>query len=363
MKCSIDTKTLSAALDLLMRVAERKNTIPVLATIRFDADSDKLSLTATDLDNYLTIPIDATITEHGSACLSARRLREIVDTITEGSIDLDCDSPSAALSQGALSYKLWTASADAFPEIPAFESTPIGADSATLQALISHIAFSITQEEGRYTLSGAKVLIDKTGATFITTDGHRLSLATLKTITSKKAVDVLIPLRALNLISDLSRLVETVTLGFDEDRMYVQAGTVQLNARLLSGTFPDWKRVIPETFARTVTVDSEELAKAITQVMITADSHSHFIHIALSDGVAEIAAQDSDECSAKTSIPIAADGEPITLAFNGNYLREVVSIRKGAVEIAINDASSQVRVRLLSDSILDDYQHVLMPCR
>lgn len=364
MKCSMDVHSLKAALALLMNVVERKNTIPVLATIRFDVGGGKLRLTGTDLDNYLTVELDAESAMPGCVCLPARQVREISDAVASGSINLECEDSTARLFQGVLSYKLWTLSGDTFPEIPDFAPTPITAGSAQIQALISHTIFSITQEEGRYTLSGAKVLIDKEGAVFITTDGHRLSLARVNEFVSDNPVDVLIPRRALNVISDLSRIADVVMLGFDDERVYVRAGNVELNARLLRGQFPKWEQVLPKTFARTVQVESEEFVKALSRVMIMADSRSRYMHMTLGDTTAEISAEDdSESTSAQTSFPVVNDGDPITLAFNGNYLRQVVSVRKGPVALAINDSTSQIGVRLLGDSILDDYQHVLMPCR
>jgi len=365
MKCSMDTHALKAALALLMNIVERKNTIPVLATIRFDADDGKLKLTGTDLDNYLTIEVVADIARPGCACLPARQLQQISETVADGVIELDRENSTARLSQGNLSYKLWTTSVDAFPEIPKFAQTPISADSPPLQALIDHTIFSITQEEGRYTLSGAKVLIDKAGATFVTTDGHRLSLAKTNKIVSKKPMDVLIPRRALSLLRDLSHLTDSLRFGFDEDRLYVQIENVQLMSRFLSGQFPKWEAVIPKTFARSVQFDSDEWSNALKQALIAADPRSHYMHIDFSDGTATLRATNSggETESAQAVVPATGDGEPITLGFNGRYLREIISVRKGRVALDINDPSSQVGVRLLGDSILDDYQHVLMPCR
>lgn len=365
MKCSINTETLKSALVLIEKVAERKVTIPVLATVRFEVRGDKLSLTATDLDNYLTIDVDADITMPGCACLPARQLRQISETVADGVIDLECENSTARLSQGNLSYKLWTTSADAFPEIPKFASTPIAASSAHLQALIDHTIFSITQEEGRYTLSGAKVLIDKTGTTFVTTDGHRLSLAKTNKIVSKKPVDTLVSRRVLNILRDLSHLTDTMQMGFDETRLYVQAANVQLTSRFLSGRFPKWEAVLPKTFARSVEFDSDEWANALRQIMIAADPRTHYMHIDFADGAATLRATNSGDKNerAQVLVPAIGTGEPVTLGFNGRYLREVISVHKGRVALDINTPNSQVGVRLLGDSLLDSYQHVLMPCR
>ncbi len=91
--------------------------------------------------------------------------------------------------------------------MPGFKSTPHKLPAALLKLLIDRTIFAITQEEGRYTLSGAKFELDGEGVKMVTTDGHRLAFASTKELgndTQSTSVDVLIPRKTLAELTKLT---------------------------------------------------------------------------------------------------------------------------------------------------------------
>src|SRR4030095_12366956 len=103
-------------------------------------------------------------------------------------------------------FKMVGVGRDAFPEVPTFKSAPTTSSAGVLKWLIDRTIFAITQEESRYTLSGAKFILDKSGAKMVTTDGHRLAYVERKDLsaaTPSEQIDVLIPRKTL---SELTKL-------------------------------------------------------------------------------------------------------------------------------------------------------------
>ena len=92
-------------------------------------------------------------------------------------------------------FRLPGISKETFPELPGFKSTPLKLPAALLKLLIDRTIFAITQEEGRYTLSGAKFELDDKGVKMVTTDGHRLAYVatTAGGADGGGTLDVLIP--------------------------------------------------------------------------------------------------------------------------------------------------------------------------
>ena len=80
-------------------------------------------------------------------------------------------------------FKMVGVARDAFPEVPSFKSAPTKIPASVIKTFIDRTIFAITQEESRYTLSGAKFVLDETGARMVTTDGHRLAYVEKKDIT------------------------------------------------------------------------------------------------------------------------------------------------------------------------------------
>ena len=78
-KSQIDQPLMYAA-----AVAERRNTIPILANLRLSAKEDKVEITATDLE--IQIKTDSKITsveENGEITVSARKLSELFKSLPE----------------------------------------------------------------------------------------------------------------------------------------------------------------------------------------------------------------------------------------------------------------------------------------
>ena len=71
-------------------------------------------------------------------------------------------------------FKLATLSKENFPDVPSVGGTTITLPSSALRYMVTRCTFAITQEESRYTLNGALMILRPDGITFVTTDGHRL---------------------------------------------------------------------------------------------------------------------------------------------------------------------------------------------
>ena len=67
---------------------ERKTTIPILSNYLFEASSDKLSLTATDLDLSLRTVCTAKVRKEGSCTIPARKLHDYVKLLPDADITI-----------------------------------------------------------------------------------------------------------------------------------------------------------------------------------------------------------------------------------------------------------------------------------
>src|SRR5690349_24485894 len=101
MKLTIDRNALMRALSHVQAVVERRNTIPILSNILLQAEGDKLSLTATDLDIEASDAAEAKIKKSGSITAPAQTLFDVVRKLPEGSeISLELSDGRLAISAG-----------------------------------------------------------------------------------------------------------------------------------------------------------------------------------------------------------------------------------------------------------------------
>src|SRR2546430_642035 len=241
MQFVIARNTLQKELTFVQGIVERKNTIPVLANILIEsAGEDSIRISGTDLDVTIRCDADAQeIAEQGAMCVQARKLFDIARLLPDAPVSFKKEENEwVTVECDRSKFRLPGIAKDTFPELPGFKSTPVKLPASLLKSLIDRTIFAITQEEGRYTLSGAKFELDGQGITMVTTDGHRLAFASTKEIgndAQNAALDVLIPRKTL---AELTKLTSDfdgdISLGADENHVYFQVGSRLLISRLLT---------------------------------------------------------------------------------------------------------------------------------
>jgi DNA polymerase-3 subunit beta len=262
-------------------------------------------------------------------------------------------------------FRLPGVSKETFPELPGFKSTPLKLPASVLKMLIERTIFAITQEEGRYTLSGAKFELDKKNVKMVTTDGHRLAfVSTDRSNGASESLDVLIPRKTL---AELTKLTSDfdgdINLGADENHVYFQVGSRLLISRLLSGQFPNYEMVMPKGNDRTATFDTLSLNQAIRRVALMADDRSHAIRMHLAKEQLLISSQNAEEGEARETIATNFAGDETEIGFNAQYLQDFLNVvGSDQVNFEFKDGNSQAQLRPVTEEKYD-YRYVVMPMR
>src|SRR5213082_538554 len=254
-------------------VVERKTTIPILSNYLFEAGGDRLSLTATDLDLSLRTSCAAKVKKEGSCTIPARKLHDYVKLLPDADITIKLlENHWVSIRCGRSNTKMVGMAKSNFPSLPVFPTAGVVSIPAQiLRGLIARTGFAIANEESRYTLNGALMVLKSESITMVATDGHRLAhiersgekfdgvSGEMKTLVPKKAMDEL---------KSLLDGTETETIDFakDDSTLYFRIGTRLLTSRQLTGQFPNYEAVLPKDNNKIVTVKSEDLAGAIQRV-------------------------------------------------------------------------------------------------
>src|SRR5712692_3708702 len=253
MKFVIARNALHKELTFVQGIVERKNTIPVLANILIEsAGENSIRISGTDLDVTIRCDTDAEeIESQGAICVQARKLFDIARLLPDAPVSFRKEENEwVTVECNRSKFRLPGISKDTFPELPSHKSTNLKLAAALLKLLIDRTIFAITQEEGRYTLSGAKFELDKQGVKMVTTDGHRLAFVSTEDFVKESlngSLDVLIPRKTLAELNKLTSDFEgEISLGADENHVYFQVGSRLLISRLLSGQFPNYEMVMPK---------------------------------------------------------------------------------------------------------------------
>jgi len=327
MEFKIKQSVLKEELGFIQGVVERKTTIPVLSNILIESlGENEIRIVGTDLDATIRCDAEAEIIKPGAICIQARKLFDIVRALASGDVHFKKeDNEWVTMKCGQANFRLAGVNKEQFPEIPTFKSTPMKLPAETFAYFIRNTAFAITNEQSRFTLSGAKFILGDGSAKMITTDGHRLAYVE-RAIDDKEAVmDTLIPKKALLELVKLSRGIGEIAFGEDQNHIYFETEGRLLITRKLSGQFPNYEMVMPKDNDKTAVFDLDEMRNAVRRMSLIADDRNRSIRLNVREGEIEVTAQSAEEGEGRESVPAEYTGDEIQLGFNWQYLFEFLN--------------------------------------
>jgi len=368
MQFVVSRQNLQKELSFVQGVVEKKNTIPVLSNILIESVGEStIRIIGTDLDVTIRSDMDAEeIGSPGSICVQARKLFEISRLLPDAPVSFTSEENDwVTVRCDRAKFKMVGVSREAFPEIPTAKSAPTKIAAAILKNFIDRTIFAITQEESRYTLSGAKFILDSAGAKMITTDGHRLAYVERKADSEmREAIDTLIPRKTLAELTKLTAGYDgEISMGMDENHLYFEVGPRLLISRMLYGQFPNYEMVLPKNNDKSIEIESGLLNSVIRRVALMADERSHAVKFHVEPNQLVISSQNAEEGEAHETVQIDYTGEEIDIGFNAQYLQDFLSVvQEGKVNFEFKDGNSQAQLRP-SETSEYDYKYIVMPMR
>jgi len=367
MDFSVNKVDILKELSYVQGVVERKNTIPILSNLLLETKGTDLLVTATDLDVSIECSCPASIKVSGALTISARKLFEIVRLLPDSDIHFkSLEKEWVQVTCEKSRFKIVGLSRENFPAIPAIRGTIWQLPPDVLRYMIDRCVFAITQEESRYSLNGALMILNPNNLSMVTTDGHRLVLIARATpIRSlEREVRILIPKKTL---VELSKLLvgeeNEVQFGADENHLFFKIGKRLLISRALAGQFPNYEMVLPKDNDKKVVISTVDFSDALRRVAIMADERSHAVKLSVRDGQMDIQSSTADFGEAKESVGINYNGEPMEISFNAQYLLDFLGVvDDDEVKFELRDKETQGLLQPEKNSEYS-YHYIVMPMK
>src|SRR5690349_12912556 len=371
MEITVSKVELLRELTATQGVVERKTTIPILSNYLFEASADKLSLTATDLDLSLRTSCNAKVKKEGSCTIPARKLHDYVKLLPDADITIKLlENHWVSIRCGRSNTKMVGMAKSNFPSLPVFPTAGVvNIPAQVLRSMIAKTSFAIANEESRYTLNGALMVLKPESITMVATDGHRLAhveranekfdgvSGEMKTLVPKKAMD------ELRTLVDAAEDVETIEFAKDESTLFFRIGPRLLTSRQLTGQFPNYEAVLPKDNNKSVVLAGADLSAAISRVAQFADERSRAVRMKVDKGEVKISASSTESGESEDSIETNYDGVPVTIGFNAQYLLDFLKATgAGDVRLEFKDAQSAGQMRPAEGEDYK-YRYIVMPMR
>lgn len=371
MKLSVEKKDLLNMIARAQNIVEKRNSMPILVNVLFEANERGLTGFATDLEVSLTDLIPATIKSPGRVAVNAKSLFEIIKEFPDGKIELERKENNwLKISQNRAVFNIVGISPDEYPVFPTFSTQEfVKMDSAVLAEMIEKTIFSVSTDETRYHLNGVYLEVRTENQTanyrMVATDGHRLCMVDRKTVdNSSKGVNqgVIIPRKGLHEIRKLLETVEeSVEIAIEGAQLVVRHGSTVLMVRLIEGKYPNYQLLIPQNLKEHLLVQKEALLSSLKRVSLLSNAKSKGVTFNLSPGKMEITSNNPELGDAKEELEIDYKGKDIRIGFNARYILDVLStMHDDVVRIELNDQLSPGIIRPNKDP---SYTCVVMPMR
>ncbi len=359
LKLTAEKEKLISALSKALPIVDKKTIMTIINNVLLYTKDGKLVIEATDLEISFRTIIPAHVEEEGSLTINARKLYEIVKEISESKIVLEeLENYWLKIPVGdKAEYTIAGLAPDEFPKFRQFpQKEPISIPGKTIKDLVERTIFSVSYDDSKYALSGILMQIERPEEQanmtirMVSSDGHRLNLAeaTLEEEGPEglEPLSVIILRKGANELKKLADLNEQLSFTADEKFLYVKTETDQLVIRLIEGTFPDYRAIIPEERNRSILFNRKNVLSTLKRISIVIqDPTFKGIKVSVSPNMMKMESLDKKIGQAEEKVEIGYSGEPFEMAFNARYLIEVLQVMNSeTVELSFNDEDSPIVV-------------------
>lgn len=367
MKITIPRQDLLETVNRVKTVVAAKSALPILSHLLIEASGATIRVAATDLKVSIECTVDCNVAEEGALTVSSQRLSSILSELPDADITLHLNGNNVIeLTCGKIDTKLFSLSPEEFPPIRSFEdSEPIVMQQRTLKRLFNKTSFAICNDQARYNLTGLLFEMANGKLTVVATDGRRMSLAIDdEGVPENSEARVIIPAK---MIHELERLLGEegeVEIYLDESQASFQFGAVRMVTALIEGNFPNYEMVVPKKHDKEAVLDTVKFNEAMRRTRTMTNDKFNSVRLSLADNVLTLRVTTPEVGEYEEEMPVEYDGERVDIAFNPDFILDVV--RRVDAEktcLVLKDASSPGVVKPYVDGPDDNYVNVVMPIR
>lgn len=371
MKLEIQKTVLLEHLNYVIRGISTKNLRPILNCIKFELTNDGLYLMSTDNEISIKTFIDKNqiknIDTKGEIVVSGKYIYEIIRKLPDEIINLEevIDSKLYITTKNS-SFTLNCNNPSEFPDLELEESTnPVILNQKVFKTIINQTSFCASASETRPVLTGINFKIEDNTLECTATDSYRLAVKklTLETNVPEK-VNIIIPTKNLNeLIKMMNNDEENIEIHIFGNKVIFKFNEIIMMTRLVSGTYPDTSKLIPNDFELTMDVVYEEFFSAIDRAsLLTSETDKNTIKFETNKSQAIISSNIPEIGNVEETITVEKDNDSeIKIAFNSKYMLEAVkALESDEIKLMFN---GEIKPIILKNPNSDDLIQLILPIR
>ena len=363
MEIEVTQEKLSKALNNVSRIAVGRVTLPILNNVLIRVNDKKVSLVTTNLDMAIIDYLPVSNCKDGVITVPAKLLAEFVSNLPRGEIiKITEKNDKITITAGKYKSTINGSPADDFPELPEIDEKnavvfKLGIDD--FKNGVSQVAIASSNDMTRPALTGIYFNTNNKTLAIAATDGYRLAEKILvKNVQSE--VGVIVPASSLQeVLRSINDEMEEIEMSFNDDLARFRMGEIEIISKLIDGSFPDYRRLIPKDNNIKLELSREELVRVTKLAALFAKSVNGAIvceakkpdSFSIKSVASELGENDS-----KIETEVVSEGK---INLNSRFLTDALNaLEEKNIIFEFANAISPVVLRNKKN---DNYTHIIMP--
>ncbi len=366
MKIQLTTKEILTPLQNIIGVVEKKQTLPILSHVLIKAETNILTLSATDMELEIKSIQKISSSDKVNFTINAKDLINILRKIPslDEIITFKIKNNNIEIKIKNNIFKLNSFNIKDFPELPKIENKEeISIEKNKLKKLIENTSFSIGNQNSRIYFNGLYFEINEKLFTVVASDGHRLAIGQYKNNSNlSKNKNIIFPRKS---VLELEKLLniddknENVNINISDNFFSLTLNkNITITSSLIDSKFPNYLQVIPKNLSNKIIINRLDLLTCLNQVSVFIENINKNVKLTFKDNDLTIFTH-SERGQAKTNIKTKNSTKNIEIAFNINYLINILNKLQGD-EIYFIIPGTNISC-LLSEIDNDNFRYIVMP--
>ena len=245
----------------------------------------------------------------------------------------------------------------------------------TLARLVKKSAFACLKEEQRDrrpVFTGCQLEVEGQSVTFAATNVHRLAVKSERIEHDAGEIRAVVPAKFLEEVTRTvtGEVPTDIEIMCSHNQISVSAEGVYMTSRLIEGSFPDYRRVIPsaDKIRTKVTMSAADFAAAVDRAsLISRTDQYNIVKLEFENNLLRISSNSPEVGAAEETIEAAVEGDPAAIAFNASYLLDAMkSLDSDTCVLALqgpNEQGQNLSPITIREDADPDYIYVVTPVR
>ncbi|KKS19222.1 MAG: polymerase III subunit beta protein [Parcubacteria group bacterium GW2011_GWC1_41_7] len=375
MKLQIIKNSIIDIVHVVDKICSRKSDLNILNFFKLSAENDRIFLFATDLEISYFAEVSGKIEENGEALIPAKQFSQLLSNFYEDVLFIEKNDNSLVIKGDYSLSSLPGLIDEEYPLISTFKKDHvIEIETEIFDEYLEKVYAPLkTADIFKPELSGVYIHLQGNFLYLVSTDTIRLTETKIKKQffeTNMSSISALIPKRILEEYRNIKRKPIKIFIYIEDHQITFDLGSQILTTKRVAIEFPDYKRVIPETFGVSVYIKTEDFIKSLKLTKVFLDQTKELKIKVIPDAQKlelytknDLLGESENSIQAEFKESSLQKNEHFVVSFNHEFLLDGVLAADGEkIFLGLTPTHAEgARPLLIKSPLEDNFIYILMP--